>query len=116
VIVLEGRAREGDSHSVLLFDPVPAGFAIETVRTAGSPPLGSLGWAGLLGEATAVETREDGVVAALELGPLAPAFRMVHVVRAVTPGVFAWPAARIEDLWRPAMRAHTDGGSVRIGE
>lgn len=114
VVVLEGRGREGETHSALLVDPVPAGFAVETVRTAGSPPLGGFGWVGDLGEASAVEVRDDGVVAALEIGPLAPTFRLVHVVRAVVPGAFAWPAARVEDLWRPGFWARTDGGSVRI--
>jgi alpha-2-macroglobulin len=116
VVVLEGRGREGETHTALLVDRIPAGFAVETVRTAGSAPLGGLSWVGPLSEVPFVETRDDGVVAALDLGPLAPTFRLVHVMRAVTPGRYAHPSARIEDLVRPSVVARTGAGTVTIGE
>jgi uncharacterized protein YfaS (alpha-2-macroglobulin family) len=37
-------------------------------------------------------------------------------VRAVSPGQFHHPAASVEDMYRPQMRARTDAGQVTISQ
>ena len=41
-------------------------------------------------------------------------FRLAYIVRAVSPGSFHHPAASVEDMYRPQMRARTDAGQVTI--
>jgi uncharacterized protein YfaS (alpha-2-macroglobulin family) len=36
-------------------------------------------------------------------------------VRAITPGTYVLPAAAIEDMYRPSIRARTAMGSVVVG-
>ena len=43
-------------------------------------------------------------------------FRLAYVVRAVTPGEFAMPAAIVENMYAPAVKARTEMGRVVIGE
>jgi hypothetical protein len=43
-----------------------------------------------------------------------PQFQLAYVVRAVSPGVFSYPAATVEDMYRPARRAWTSQGAVEV--
>ncbi|HZH25581.1 MAG TPA: alpha-2-macroglobulin [Azospirillaceae bacterium] len=114
VVVLEGSGNEGEVHQALIVDRLPAGFEVEAVRVAGSAQLGGLSWLGELSEAQHVDYRDDRFVAAVELGPLSPTFRLVYVVRAVTSGDYALPATQLEDAWRPTLFARGTPGRVRI--
>ena len=44
----------------------------------------------------------------------ARSFSFAYVVRAVTPGVFAHPAATVEDMYRPQFAARTATGMMEI--
>ncbi len=39
---------------------------------------------------------------------------MAYVVRAVTPGTFAAPAAVVEDMYRPQFQARTATGVMEV--
>jgi uncharacterized protein YfaS (alpha-2-macroglobulin family) len=41
-------------------------------------------------------------------------FSLAYIVRAITPGNYVLPAATIEDMYRPSVRARTAMGSVAI--
>ena len=41
-------------------------------------------------------------------------FQLAYVVRAVTPGRYHHPAASVEDMYRPAMRAQGATGEVSV--
>ncbi|MEO0388859.1 MAG: hypothetical protein AAF281_15285, partial [Pseudomonadota bacterium] len=43
-------------------------------------------------------------------------FRLAYLLRATMPGDFAHPAASVLDMYRPAFRAQTAPGRVRVGD
>lgn len=114
VVVLEGEVKAELEGPVVVVDPLPAGLAIENVRLGGSAQLGDLSWLGPLSDAARVDFREDRFVAALEPDPENRSFRLVYLVRAVTPGSFAVPPARVEDMVDPRIFARTAGGTMTI--
>ena len=62
-----------------------------------------------------MEFRADRFVAAWDLAAGgATQFQFAYIVRAVSPGSFAHPAALIEDMYRPERRARTDTGTVEV--
>ncbi|MBP2227761.1 uncharacterized protein YfaS (alpha-2-macroglobulin family) [Azospirillum agricola] len=114
VVILEGEAKDPLDHAVLVNDPLPAGFEIENVRLANSGQLGNLSWLGELSAASHVEFRDDRFLAAVDLPKQTPRFRLVYLVRAVTPGDFALPGATVEDLQRPHLSARTAPSRLRV--
>ncbi|ALG72481.1 alpha-2-macroglobulin [Azospirillum thiophilum] len=114
VVILEGEVGDPLDHSVLVSDPLPAGFEIENVRLANSGQLGKLSWLGELSAVRNVEFRDDRFVAAVDLPKSAPRFRLVYLVRAVTPGDFADPGAQVQDLQRPHLSARTGVSRLRV--
>ena len=66
-------------------------------------------------EAAHLEFRDDRFVAAFD--PSEGGQRsatLAYVVRAVTPGLFAHPAATVEDMYRPEYSARTSTGMVEV--
>ncbi|AWJ87218.1 alpha-2-macroglobulin (plasmid) [Azospirillum sp. TSH58] len=115
VVILEGSASDPVDRQVLVSDPLPAGFEIEAARFAGGgAPLGDLSWLGELTAPRAVDYRDDRFVAALDMTKQAPRFRLVYLVRAVTPGDYAQPGAVVEDLYRPHQSARTAASRLRV--
>ena len=94
---------------------LPAGLEIENVRLADSGQLGDLSWLGTLSAVNHVEYRDDRFVAALDLKPDQPAFRLVYLVRAVTPGDYAMPGAYVEDMYSPNLFARGAAGRLVVG-
>ncbi|WP_114395050.1 alpha-2-macroglobulin family protein [Oleisolibacter albus] len=114
VVVLEGKAEVPPRGPLLVTDMLPAGFVIENVRLAGSAQLGDLSWLGPLSDAQQVEFRDDRFLAALDLPADSSSFRLVYLARAVTPGRFALPAARVEDMVDPGHLARTAAGTLTV--
>lgn len=114
VVILEGAALEPREHQALIVDLLPAGFEIENVRLANSAQLGDLSWLGDLSAANHVDFRDDRFVAAVDLDERTPGFRVVYLVRAVTPGAFQMPGAFIEDMYAPYLFARGDAGRVTV--
>lgn len=130
VVVVKGEAvhRVKGEYSVL--DLLPSGWEIEGVLRPEQP---GYAWIGGLSEAQMRQARDDRYVAAVPLpnyemdrsDPDAPIrrddpeiwwFRVAYVVRAVTPGEFALPAAVAEHMYVPRVKARTEMGRVVIGE
>jgi len=104
VVEVQGEASTGLRHQALLTHGLPAGWEIESVRLVGdSGP--ALPWLGEVTGTTAVEARDDRYVAAFDLTPEQPRFRVVYLVRAVTPGDYELPGAQLEDMYRPRFFA-----------
>ena len=59
------------------------------------------------------EFRSDRFLAAVDWRSDQP-FQLAYIVRAVSPGAFHHPAASVEDMYRPQMRARTDAGRVIV--
>jgi uncharacterized protein YfaS (alpha-2-macroglobulin family) len=61
------------------------------------------------------EIRADRFVAALERAAGdRHDFQLAYLVRAVSPGRFTHPAATVEDMYRPQLRAWTGTGVVEV--
>ncbi|MDD2893044.1 MAG: alpha-2-macroglobulin [Halothiobacillaceae bacterium] len=130
VVVIEGESlpRAGGDYAVL--DLLPAGWEIEGMLR---PEQAGYAWLGELSEAQMRQARDDRYLAAISLpnyvmdrtDPDYPSrdyskeiwsFKLAYVVRAVTPGHFALPAASAEHMYAPRIRARTAMGTMTIVE
>jgi uncharacterized protein YfaS (alpha-2-macroglobulin family) len=114
VVVLRIVEENAWPSRVLVTDLLPAGFEIDNPRLVGSADLAGFEW---LPETDAVHTefRDDRFVAAFDRdGDSGRQITLAYVVRAVTPGVFAHPAASVEDMYRPELSARTALGFMSI--
>lgn len=114
VIVLQATPGNDWSARVLLTDMLPAGFQIDNPSLVSSAQLANFDW---LGEVNAAHTefRSDRFVAAFDkpAGDVNP-ITVAYVVRAVTPGKYEYPAAVVEDMYRPQFSARTATGMLEI--
>jgi len=107
-----------------LLDLLPAGFEIEAVvndETAKSLPFLSK-----LTPTKMAEARDDRFFATFDLGnpphrswwedeiKNGDDFHVAYIVRAITPGSFALPAAQVSDMYAPRVQGRTAMGAVTI--
>ena len=115
VAVLDVTTTESQGARLILDDPLPAGFEIDNPNLLGSADIAALDWLNLVEQPAHVEFRADRFVAAFDLQPGgATQFGFAYIVRAVSPGAFAHPAALIEDMYRPERRARTEAGRIEV--
>ena len=132
VVVLEGRLTDiRGRRTLVLVDPLPAGWEIETVLKRGDRGSTDLGWPGEVSRAALREGRDDRFVGVMEMGwepaygweepeaegpgRLAPGrFRFVYIARAVTPGRFVLPPATVEDMYDSGTIARTAAGTATV--
>jgi len=99
---------------VLVTDLLPAGFEIDNPRIMGSAELKNFDWLGNVSYAHS-EYRDDRFVAAFNrTGRGDREFSFAYVVRAVSPGNYAHPAASVEDMYRPELSARTATGRMIV--
>lgn len=130
VVRLSGSTDQARTVPLIVDDPLPAGWEIETVlgpedgtrpRQAttseeqdsgygtGAPTGGSDGAFAFLGQVSTPlvqEQRDDRYVASLRVDQ-GRSFTVAYVARAVTPGDFLLPGAVAQDLYRPTVIART---------
>ncbi len=41
-------------------------------------------------------------------------YALAYIVRAITPGTYVLPAAELEDMYRPSVRARTAMGTLTV--
>jgi uncharacterized protein YfaS (alpha-2-macroglobulin family) len=114
VVVLKVWEQSSWPSRVLVTDLLPAGFEIDNPHLVSSADLGNFGWLART-EAAHLEFRDDRFVAAFnrEAGS-DRSVTVAYVVRAVTPGVYAHPAASVEDMYRPQFSARTATGMMEV--
>lgn len=112
VTVLQVTPHETTGARLMVNDPLPAGVEIDNPNLLRSGDLRDLEWL-QLSVAEHAEFRSDRFLAAVDLSGSKPV-TLAYISRAVTPGRFHHPAAQVEDMYRPAYRAHTAAGSVEI--
>jgi uncharacterized protein YfaS (alpha-2-macroglobulin family) len=112
VLVLEGKAEDGQDHRALLVQGLPAGWEIAG-RLAGGAVSG-LPWLGELSEPDAQPAADDRFAAVLPLTGEKPAFRVAVRLRAVTPGDFELPGAELSDMYVPALFARQNAGRIKV--
>ncbi len=127
VVLINGRMNDNDFREMAVLDLLPAGFEIETVLPAGSNK-GLYPWLPDLTATQMASARDDRFVAAFTIGSLykprpqpgeqpkivRPGFAVAYVVRAVTPGTYTLPAARVEDMYAPRVYAQTAESTLRV--
>ncbi len=114
VAVLSVRPFGRQEARLMVDDPLPAGFEIDNpnLLSGGEVPVLD----GLeLTRAQNAEFRTDRFLAAVDWRS-DKRFQLAYIVRAVSPGQFHHPAASVEDMYRPQMRARTDTGQVTISQ
>jgi hypothetical protein len=112
VLVLEGRAEDGQDHRALAVQGLPAGWEIAG-RIAGGSASG-LPWLGELTEPDAEPAADDRFAAVLPLTGDKPAFRVAVRLRAVTLGDFELPGAELSDMYVPAVFARQNAGRIKV--
>ena len=116
VTVLTVTPHETGGGRLMVADPLPAGFEIDNPHLLRGGDIRALDWLDVIeDEVQNAEFRQDRFLAAVDWSGRSP-FRLAYVVRAVTPGVFHHAAASVEDMYRPAFRAHGDSGQIRVVE
>lgn len=112
VVVLRVNEANTWPSRVAVTDLLPAGFEIDNPRLVGSAELANFDWLAEP-EAAHFEFRDDRFVAAFDRNG-GGSFQVAYVVRAVTPGVYAHPAAVVEDMYRPQFNGRTAAGMVEV--
>ena len=121
IVLIKGGSHQDRSSSVVIDDPLPAGFEIETALgpddAEGDGEKGSSNgpykFLGRLKAPDAQESRDDRYVAAFKVEG-GKDFAVAYVARAVTPGEFYLPGAEAHDMYRPALYARSAGGHTSI--
>ena len=91
------------------------GFEIDNPNLVKAGDVKGIDWLGLVDAPAHKEFRADRFVAAIDRGKKDPErFQIAYLVRAVSPGVFAHPAATVADMYRPERRARTASGAVEV--
>ena len=115
VVVLTLASTEPRRSRLLVADLLPAGFEIENPNLVSSADLAAFPWLSEEDRPAHVEFRDDRFVAAYE--PETDATRgltLAYMVRAVTPGTYANPAASVVDMYRPGIFARTDATTLTV--
>nr|WP_316653864.1 alpha-2-macroglobulin family protein [uncultured Gellertiella sp.] len=114
VVVLTATPVNDWAARILITDMLPAGFAIDNPSLVNSADLANFDWIGEVAPAH-TEFRTDRFVAAFNK-PAADAnpITVAYVVRAVTPGIYTYPAAVVEDMYRPQLQARTASGMMEV--
>ena len=115
VVVLSVQPFGRSDGRLMVNDPLPAGFEIDNPNLIQAGDIRALNWLELTDEGAFTQFRQDRFLAAIDWRSDEP-FRLAYVVRAITPGEYHYPAASVEDMYRPAFRAHGATGRLRITE
>lgn len=114
VAVLTVRPSSSTGARLIIDDPLPAGLEIDNPSLLASGDVRALDWVKSVGT-EATEFRSDRFVAAVDWSS-ADSFRLAYVLRAVTPGSYHHPAAKVEDMYRPERGAWTGAGQIIVTE
>jgi uncharacterized protein YfaS (alpha-2-macroglobulin family) len=112
VLLIEGRADDGQAHRALLQQGLPSGWEIAGRFSGGKVP--GAAWLGDLSETEAQPAADDRFAAVLQLTEAKPDFRVAVRLRAVTPGTFEIPGAELADMYRPAIFARQGANRITI--
>lgn len=124
VVVIRGHMPDINYRTMGVMDLLPAGLEIETPLVPGAetayrflPALTS----------AFQQKRDDRFIAAFsiqgttrrlatgETARVVPDYAVAYVARVVSPGTYVRPAATIEDMYAPGVKARTDVGSITVG-
>ena len=115
VVVLKMTEPQPQFGRVIVADYLPAGFEIDNPRLVSSGDTGTLAWITDAAAPVSSEFRDDRFTAAFDRNKDSPpVFTVAYVVRAVSPGRYVLPQAKVEDMYRPDRFGRTATGTVEI--
>jgi uncharacterized protein YfaS (alpha-2-macroglobulin family) len=112
VLLLEGRAEDGQEHHALIAQGLPAGWEVVSRFSEGAVP--GMAWLDKLSATDAQPAADDRYAAVVTLGTGDPGFRVAVRLRAVTPGAFELPGAEVSDMYRPGVFAHQAAARIKV--
>lgn len=112
VLLLEGRAEDGQDHRALIVQGLPAGWEIVGRFNEGDLP--GMAWLDKLSATEAQPAADDRYAAVVGLGSDAAGFRVAVRLRAVTPGEFELPGAELSDMYRPGVFARQAAARIKV--
>ncbi len=112
VAILRVTPEQERRGRLIISDPLAAGFEIDNPNLLRSGDISKLDWLQLDNSGVS-EFRVDRFLNAVTWSSKS-AIQMAYIVRAVSPGVFRQPAALVEDMYRPSLRATTGVNTVTI--
>jgi alpha-2-macroglobulin len=112
VLLLEGRAEDGQEHRALIVQGLPAGWEIVGRYNEGDVP--GMAWLDKLSATEAQPAADDRYAAVVDLPADNPGFRVAVHLRAVTPGEFELPGAMVSDMYRPGVFARQGVGRIKV--
>jgi hypothetical protein len=112
VLLLEGRAEDGQDHRALVVQGLPAGWEIVGRFAEGAVP--GMAWLDKLSATEAQPAADDRYAAIVPLESSAPGFRVAVRLRAVTPGSFELPGAEASDMYRPGVFARQAAARIKV--
>jgi uncharacterized protein YfaS (alpha-2-macroglobulin family) len=115
VVVLKVTEPKPQFGRIIVADYLPAGFEIDNPRLVSSGQTSALDWIADGAEPVSSEFRDDRFTAAFERSSeSSPVFTVAYVVRAVSPGRYVLPQAKVEDMYRPDRFGRTGTGSIEV--
>ena len=112
VLTVEPFGRQ--AGRLIVNDPLPAGFEIDNPNLLRGGDIAALDWLDTAPAETAQFLQDRFVAAVTRDGE--DSFRLAYILRAVSPGTYRHPAASVEDMYRPALRARTAPGRITVTE
>ena len=112
VLLLEGRAEDGQDHRALIAQGLPAGWEVVGRFNEGKVP--GMAWLSDLSGTEAQPAADDRYAALVALESGSPGFRVAVRLRAVTPGTFELPGAEVSDMYRPGVFARQAVGRIKV--
>lgn len=113
VAILRVSPEQERRGRLILSDPLPAGFEIDNPNLLRSGDIAKLDWLALTNSNGSNEFRDDRFLSAFTWSDKGNA-QLAYIVRAVSPGQFRQPAASVEDMYRPSLRATTGVNMITI--
>jgi len=124
VVLINGQMDDDTYREMAIIDLLPAGLELEAAVPGGDNGGGLYDWLPGITFTSATTLQDDRFTAAFDIGRryrprnddkiVRPNFAVAYVARVVTPGDFALPAAKAEDMYAPRVFARTDMRRMRI--
>ncbi|MDZ4739678.1 MAG: alpha-2-macroglobulin [Alphaproteobacteria bacterium] len=128
MVVVSGVMADNRARLMAVLDLLPSGFEIEGVVQRKDDGSTIYPFLPVLASSNIAEARDDRFVATFDIGSnyqptdpkeiakqVPPSFHFAYIARATVNGAFVVPAAVVEDMYAPAIRARTNMGQMTIG-
>jgi len=127
IVHVFGEMTDNRARLMALLDLLPSGFEIEGVVQRKEDGSTIYPFLPVLAVSNVAEARDDRFVATFDIGSSyqptdpkeiakqrRPTFHFAYIVRATVPGSYVVPAAVVEDMYAPDVRARTGMGQMTI--